>query len=716
MESLFSDQWYRVAQRRPGLRANVRVRRHVYRGQLWYLLIDEGSDRSFRIDEAAYAFIGRCDGRTPAQLIWEAISDRLGDQAPSQDALLRLMVRLQSAGLLHFDRQTDIASLFPTRREQLFLRGRKLNPLAFRVRLGNPTRILKLLAPLGRMIFQPATMWLWSAIIAFAGMLALFSLDALGAHATGLMSRPENLWFVWGLYPLVKLVHELAHGLAVRRWQGEVHEWGLTVMVLMPVPYVDASAATAFRHRLQRAAVSAAGIMAELLIAALALLVWLVVQPGLVRDGAMTVMLMCAFSTLLVNGNPLMRFDGYFVLTDLLELPNLAPRSAQWWRNRLRSVVQRLPAADDIAPAPGETVWLMAYQPLSWLYRLALVTGIVIWLGGLVAWLGYVVGVWFAWLVLIRPLLGALRALFDPHLPESARLRSRGIGAALVAVSGLVVFVLPVPDVTVAEGVVWLPDEARVRNESAGFVVEIHRSEGEHIKAGDLILRLEDDDLHAERDRIASERDGLRAAMFDKLRSDAAVAGQLARRVEQAERELARLEQQIAGLEVRARKDGTLVLPRATDLLGRHLPRGEEIGVVLDGGPTRVRVVVPDGEATRLQSLTGISVTLAEARGKVLAARLDGELPGARRQLPSAALGRPAGGSQDVDPADPQGLTSLAALVWVDLVLADWPQHYAGGRVRARFAHPDRPLAAQLLRDVRQLVLGRFEPEAIAWP
>lgn len=716
MDSLFSDQWYRVAQRRPSLRANVRVRRHLYRGQLWYLLIDEGSDRSFRIDEAAYAFIGRCDGRTPAQLIWDAISDTLGERAPSQDALLRLMVRLQASGLLHFDRQTDIASLFPTRREQFFLRGKKLNPLAFRVRLGNPTRILKPLAPLGALLFQPAMLWLWGAIVGFAGLLALFELDGLGAHASSLLGRPQNLWLAWGLYPLVKLVHELAHGLAVRRWQGEVHEWGLAVLVLMPVPYVDASAATAFRHRLQRAAVSAAGIMAELLIAALALAVWLVVQPGLVRDGALTVMLICAFSTVLVNGNPLMRFDGYFVLTDLLELPNLAPRSAQWWRTHLRSVVQRLPSANDIAPAPGESVWLALYQPLSWLYRLLLVTGIIIWLGGLVAWLGYAVGVWFAWSVLVRPLLGALRALFDPHLPESARLRSRGAGAALVAVLTLGIFVLPVPDVTVAEGVVWLPDEARVRNETAGFVAEIHRSEGDYLKAGDLILRLEDDELHAERDRIASERDGMRAAMFDKLRSDAAVAGQLARRVEQAERELARLEQQIAGLEVRARKDGTLVLPRGSDLPGRHLPRGEEIGALLDGGPTRVRVVVPDGEATRLQALAGVTVSLSDARGEVLAARLDGELPGARRQLPSAALGRPAGGGQEVDPADPNGLTTLAALVWVDLVLTDWPQQLAGGRALARFEHPDRPIASQLLRGMRQLVLGRFEPEAIAWP
>lgn len=716
MESLFSDQWYRVAQRRPRLRANVHVRRHVYRGERWYLLTDEGTDRSFRIDAAAYAFIGRCDGSATAQQLWDGVAATLGDDAPSQGALLRLMVRLQSAGLLHFDRQTDIASLFPTRRERLVQRGQKLNPLGFRIRLGSPARILHALAPLGPLLFRPAVFWLWACAVTAAAVIAVLEADALSAHAGKVFGQADRLWLLWLIYPPVKFLHEIAHGLAIRRWHGEVREWGLAMLMLMPVPYVDASSATGFRHRHRRAAVSAAGIMTELLIAAAALAVWLAVQPGPTRDVALAVMLVCSFSTLLVNGNPLLRFDGYFVLTDLLELPNLATRSAQWWRGCLRRHIQCLPSADELVPAPGETAWLIAYQPLSWLYRVVLMAGIVLWLGGIVPWVAFAVGAWFFWLLLLRPLVAALRALSDPHLPESARLRSRALGAALVAALGLGLFATPVPDVTVADGVAWLPDEAHVRNETAGFVAEVVRGEGDAVKAGDLILRLEDDVLAGERTRLAKELDGLRTALFDKLRADPVTAGQIARRITQAEREFGRLQQQLDGLAVRARKDGILSLPRAADLHGRHLPRGEQIGAILDGSPARVRVVVPDGEATRLHGLRAITVQLAEARGTALAARIDGQLPGARRHLPAPALGRPAGGRQDVDPSDPQGLASLAAVVWVDLVVPEWPQRFSGGRAWVRFEHPDRPLAAQLWRKLRQLVLGRFEPEAISWP
>lgn len=715
MEALFSDQWYRIAERRPRLRASVRVRRQIYRGERWYLLTDDGSERSLRIDAAAYAFIGRCDGTLTAQQLWEHIAAELGEHAPTQASLLRLMVRLQGAGMLHFDRQTDIASLFPTRGEQLAERGRKLNPFSFRIRLGSPAAILRALAPLGRLLFRPACFVLWLLVVGLAALLALFEIDALAAHARSAFAQGDQLWLLALVYPPVKLLHEIAHGLAVRRWSGEVREWGLAMLVLMPVPYVNASAATAFRHARRRATVAAAGILTELFIAALALGVWLLVEPGTVRDVALATMLVCSFSTLLVNGNPLLRFDGYFVLTDLLELPNLATRSGQWWRNQLRHHLQGLPPADEMIPAPRERPWLIAYQPLSWLYRVVLIGGIVLWLGGIAPWLAVAVGAWFLWLLVLRPLVAALRALFDPHLPESTHLRSRALGAGLVGALALALFIVPVSDVTVADGVAWLPDDAHVRNDSAGFVAEVLRRDGDTVRAGDAVLRLDDEALHGELTRLESELDGLRSALFHKLRADPTGAGQIARRIEQAEREHQHLQQQIDGLTVRARKDGTLSLPRAADLPGRHLARGTQVGAILDDGPLRVRIAVPDGDATRVSGVGSISVQLAEARGVALPARIDGHLPGARRQLPSAALGRPAGGRHDIDPSDPDGLTSLAAVVWVDLVVHGASQQFSGGRAWARFEHPERPLAAQLWRKLQQLVLGRFQPEAATW-
>lgn len=181
----------------------------------------------------------------------------------------------------------------------------------------------------------------------------------------------------WLLYPLIKLVHETSHGLAVQRWGGAVREAGASLLVLMPVPYVNASAANAFRHRYQRALVSAAGVMSELALAALAMLAWQWLQPSLARDVALLVMVTGLMSTLLVNGNPLLRFDGYYLLCDALDLRNLASRSARWWAEfaarRLLGAASEAP----LEPLPGERPWLVAYAPLSLAYRVVLSVGIL---------------------------------------------------------------------------------------------------------------------------------------------------------------------------------------------------------------------------------------------------------------------------------------------------------------------------------------------------
>ncbi|MBT0960384.1 HlyD family secretion protein [Denitromonas iodatirespirans] len=713
-ESLFSDQWFRVAQRTPCLRASVRVRRQTVRGQVWYVLTDEAkADRVFRLDAAAYAFVGRCTGAHTVQAIWDVVCAELGDGVPSQGALLRLMVRLQAAGLLYFDHHADIGSLFSRRVSRQGLKTQKLNPLAFRVRLGNPTRVLEALAPLGKLLITPIAMGVWWVIVVLAVLVALTQSDALSAHASQLLHGNGRLWLLWGVYPVVKLVHELAHGLAVRRWDGEVSEWGVALLVFMPMPYVDASAASAFRSARQRAVVSAAGIMAELMMASIALGIWLLVQPGLVRDVALTVVVICSVSTLLANGNPLLRFDGYFVLTDLLDLPNLADRSRRWWLDHLQRWIQGYESGDPLIPLRGETPWLWLYQPLSWLYRLGLSLAITLWLGHLAAVLGYLAGFWFVWSLFLSPIVSAVRALLDGRVAESNRLRSRMAAILLAGLVPVGLFAVPVPDVTLAHGVAWWPDTARIRNETAGFVAAVVRQHGEHVEPGDVILQLADDELVAEREQLVRERDGLQTALFNALRDDPVTAGQFAQRVESVQRALRRTEEQIDGLSVRAAIAGRLVLPAQGDLPGRFVPRGKEIGIIRDGSATRVRLAVPDDDAAGLVDLSSVSVRLSESPGVFHPAQLIGQLPEARRQLPAAALGMPAGGPFAVDPKDEEGLRTTTPVVWVDLIVPDVPQAFSGGRVQARFEHGRSSLATLLWRRGWQLLLGRFDPEGV---
>ena len=288
--SAFSSQWYRVAGLHPSLRSQVRVRRQIYRDEVWYVLADPVSGRFHRMNAAAYAFVGRCDGSRTVDALAEAMLAEDPDQALTQDEIVQLLVQLNQRGLIQCEVTPDVEAIF-RRQHQEAREERRLgvNPLAFRVRLGDPNDFLKRFDRWRYVIFSWQMLLVWLAVICAGGLVAATHVDALSSAARTWMGTPRFLLMAWLLYPPIKAVHELAHGLAVRRFGGEVHQTGVSLLLLTPAPFVDASAAAAFRHAGQRVIVSAAGIITELTPAGLALIVWALVQPGLVQDLALVV-------------------------------------------------------------------------------------------------------------------------------------------------------------------------------------------------------------------------------------------------------------------------------------------------------------------------------------------------------------------------------------------------------------------------------------------
>ena len=403
--SLFSPLWYRVSGLRPLLHVDVRIECQRHRDQVWYLLDDAVSGRQFRINPAAYAFIGRCDGTRTVQETWDALFDEAPDQAPTQDEVLQLLTQLTQRGLLEAGADQAARVQAPNKRRA------NLNPLAFRVPLGDPWALLTRLDFLRTLVFFRGAFWVWLTAVLVAAGAALLNWNELAADLRG----TRWLWLSWLLFPLLKSVHELAHALALKHFGGEVHKAGITLFLLTPAPYVDASAASALRARHQRAVVGAAGVMAELAIAALAMLVWLNAAPGLTRDLAFAALFAASVSCLLFNGNPLLRFDAYYVLCDLFELPNLAQRSSAWWGQRLRRLLRIAPAAAALLPARGETKWLIAYAPLALACRVLLGVGIVLWLGEISLLLGAAAALIFAFGLLRAPLFSLIALLREPR-------------------------------------------------------------------------------------------------------------------------------------------------------------------------------------------------------------------------------------------------------------------------------------------------------------
>ena len=711
-QSLFSPLWYRVAAQQPYLRREVRVSRQRYRGEIWFVLVNETTHRHYRVTERAFQVIGRCDGVSSVQQIWDTLLGELQDDAPTQDEVIGILSQLDQQGLLGYEGLADVATLLKFRDERVQRKRRGLlNPFAFQVELGNPSPVLRRLDRVGRALFRTSMLWVWCAAVLLALAAAALNWSAIAAHATAHLHTPYYLMLAWAAFPFIKALHELGHGLAVRRWGGEVHSAGLTLFLLTPAPYMDASAAAAFRAPYQRAMVSAVGIMVELAIAAGALLVWLNVQPGVLRDVAFVTMVTASLSTLLFNGNPLLRFDGYYLLCDAVDLPNLATRSRAFWLERLSRLAFGVKGSATIEPAPGERGWLIAYAPLSTAYRLFACALIVLWAGGYSLVLGTAAAAYVLVVFVAKPLVAAARVLIS-EAPGNAGLRGRTIAGVTTAAFVLLIAVVPFPFHTAAHGVVWPPDEAHVRPGVAGFVSEIPVRDGERVAAGEVLLRLEDPVLHATRAELTAELERIRTGVAGAMRDPGRTAD-FERETVRIEGELQRTEEKIAQLELRAQIGGTLVMPRQQDLPGSFVKQGAPLGYVLNAADTRVRAAVPERDAALVRErVQGVAVRLAEDATRTLEAELVADVPASTRELPSAALSERGGGPFVADPSDRNGLKITEPVVLVDVRVPGRELDRIGGRAWLRFEHGAEPLVAQWYRRARQLLLGHFNPSA----
>jgi len=712
-DGLFSPSWYRVAGLKPRIRAHAQIHRHVYRGKVWFVLQDHAAGRSHRFSPAAHHFVGLMDGRRTVQELWEATSRRLGDEAPTQEEVIRLLGQLHAADALLCDVPPDSMEVFRRyqRHQRLEWRRRLWTPLALRFPLIDPDRFLERTLPYVQPLFGWIGALVWLAVVGTGAVLAASHWTDLTKDLADRVLAPQNLLLLWLVYPVVKALHELGHAYATRRWGGEVHEIGIMLLVLTPVPYVDASASWGFRDKRQRMVVGAAGIAVELFLGALALFIWLGVEQGAVRAVAYNVMLITGVSTLLFNGNPLLRFDGYYVLADAIEIPNLGTRANKYLGYLFQRYVVGMRDADCPAEARGERTWLTVYGLASFAYRMFIMFVIILFIASKFFAVGVLLAIWAIATQVVVPVAKTISFLVGSPVLRRQRPRAVASAAALVLGTLLLVFVAPAPSWTRAQGVVWAPEESQVRAGTEGFVEQLLAPADSPVSAGQPLVELRDPFLVT---RVAVLEAHLKelSAQYDALfRDDRVQAAIVREEMNTVSGNLATARERQVQLTVRSAGAGRFVVPNAADLPGRFLSKGQLIGYVVAPQELTTRVAVEQDAVDQVRSRTkGVEVMLADWGAAPLRAQVRREVPGGSRQLPSAALGAGGGGPFAVDPHDNQGVTTLNRIFQFELVLPGEQQAaYLGSRVFVRFDHGLEPVGFQLYRAMRQLLLRRFD-------
>ncbi|MCY2967993.1 MAG: hypothetical protein NT069_30920 [Planctomycetota bacterium] len=359
---------------------------------------------------------------------------------------------------------------------------------------------------------------------------------------------PQVLGTLWITLAVTKVMHELFHALVCRHFGGRCREMGMMFLVFAPTLYCDVSDAWMFRSRTGRILVSAAGVLAELVLAAIAVLLWTVAPPGLLRSLLMSVMVVCSVSTLFVNANPLLGFDGYFLLSDAIAIPNLAARAFGWWRDRIQGWLLDLPT-DRTDSTPRERWILPTYALTSGLYRMFVSVLIVVTLsrglfqaglesvGGLLTWmvcLGWGVSpVAMTWRIAKD---SRLRRLVDP-----GRLATGGLVWLCLLILALLV---PLPR---RVGAVCVLESAGAQSVFAGVEGEVASAipPGTQVGKGDEILRLRDLRIELNRSRLETEEQVLQQRLIG-VRLQRADQPDLAALVPVLEESLAGVRKQLA--------------------------------------------------------------------------------------------------------------------------------------------------------------------------
>jgi len=652
------------------------------------------------------------DGTRTINQLWQDTATRLGEEAPSQDELIRLLAQLHSADLLQSEGTPDSAELLEraVKIDRAGWLGNVVNPLAIRVRFWHPDKFFERTLPKVNWLFGWQGTLCWLIVVLPAIVLSLQNWQELSENASDRILAADNILMMALSFLVLKALHEFGHGYAVKAFGGTVQEIGVMFLVFAPMPYVDASAASGFRSKWQRALVGAAGMIVEVFVAALALYVWLTVEQGLVRSLAYNAMVVAGISTVLFNANPLLRYDGYYILSDLIEIPNLAQRATRYWGYLVDSFVFRNDRLPEFAATAGERVWLLLYAPASFFYRIMVLFAIALFIASEYLAVGVAIAMWGLFTGIALPVGKALWQVFGRPRPQ--RQRAVIATSAFILATSIALFLIPAPLYTTTEGVVWLPESANVRAGTSGFVRRLLVEPGQDVTVDQALVESSEPTLKSGIEVLQARVAELETRLATERFTDRVKADITTTELGHARAELATATERATRLIARSRGEGVFAIVNPQDLPGRFVKEGQLLGYVLPPGSRVIRATVGQDDIDLVRNrIRRTFVKLADRLDETLPARIIREVPAGRDDLPSKALGGTGGGSIPVDPRDPQGTKTLQRVFQVDIELpSDLASATAfGGRAFVRFDHHWEPVGQQIWRRVRQVVLSRFQ-------
>jgi len=716
-------------------RLDVSVHPQQWGGTRGWVLKDPVALRYFQLHDEELAVWQMLDGHSSLGQIQRAFAARFAPLVLQPPQIMAFVTRLYQSGLVVSDLPGQGRQMWQS---QLRARSRSrwerfANLLAIRIASVDPEPWLQRLTSRLEWLFSG---WFLAACVLLcvaAGLLVAVQFESLLARLPDLptfLSAGNLVWLAVAL-ACAKCLHELGHALTCRHFGGECHEIGVLLLVFTPCLYCNVSDAWLFPNRWQRIAVSAAGIVVEIVLAAACLIVWWFTAPGLLNALLLNLVVICSVNTLLFNGNPLMRFDGYYVLADWLGVPNLAQQSRALVGDKIRRwFLDRESAEDRSLPSSRRTL-LVLYAVASSCYRWTVVAAVLYLVYQLakandVQVLGSAAVLVIAGGMVGAPVYQGLR--FFQHPGNRRRLRRGRVRIALLAALGLaaVLMWIPVPYRIVAPAVIQPLDARRVFVTVPGRLEEAVAA-GETVAAGQQLARLVNLDLQRKIVELDGQRrlqrlhlDNLRARQSEDVAAASLIPAAMSD-LEDLESRLQQLKHDADRLVLHSPVAGTVIPPPLPpDSFYQAGGLAAARGTPLDAGSRGSHLDVGTllclvGEPTELEAL--LVVDQSQIQFVRAGQRLRLQVDASPNRILRGAIVELAGLDLKVAPRelaeqsdllvhfDREGIPRPAATSYQARVALD-PDHGPlpiGTRGRAKIAADPQPLGTRLYRAARSL-------------
>ncbi len=363
----------------PKARADLEITEQVYYGNPCYVLKDPTSLRYYRLRPPEYTIFKMLDGKTTLEDVLKTLAIRFPDDTFDAQSVMSFIIMMRGGNLLQAtgDSTTD----YLMKRKQQLTRSIwqriKTEYMFFKIPMLDPDKLLtKMDRVIGSFIYSKA-MIIFTLIMFVVAIYMLFSnIDNLGQRQP-LLSW-TNLMFLFPALFCIKIIHEFGHGLTAKHFGVEVHEMGILFLVFMPCMYCDVSDAWMISKKHKRVWITAAGIAVEVFLATAATIIWAITVPGsMINQFALNVMLAASINTIMFNGNPLLRYDGYYFVMDMLEIPNMKQKATQYLWYLGKKYVLGMEKAEKPIDLDTRESGILAYAICSAIYRWFIIFAIV---------------------------------------------------------------------------------------------------------------------------------------------------------------------------------------------------------------------------------------------------------------------------------------------------------------------------------------------------